>query len=288
MNEVISTLDALVPSPSEAARYRNRLVGGYPEFATYEAALASGHNVLVEGPTGTGKTMSFRAFAAAKGLPFYRAVLSQELDLGVLLGSYQPAEDGNGLVRVDGVLTKMVREGRGVFLFDEINAGAERQLSRFYGLWDEARELVLKEFGGEVLRIAPGDPLLIVGAYNRGYRGMRELSEALPNRFAFKMHFGYDPEVEADLVPAPSLLEAAAKLRGMPRQVTSPVSTNMLIEFVEIAMAFDVDYAMLNFSNAFGPTERDSVAQVMGLFQDRIESEVEAAAAALDSEEEGA
>lgn len=284
MNPQAVNLDDLVPSPEVAARYVNRIVGGYHEFATYEAAMASGHNVLVEGPTGTGKTMSYRAFAATKGLPFYRAVLSQELDLGVLLGSYQPTETDTGLVKVEGVLTTMVREGRGIFLFDEINAGAERQLTRFYGLWDEARELVLKEFGGEVVRVQPGAQFLAVAAYNRGYRGMRELSEALPNRFAFKMRFDYDPDVEAQLVPSPSLLEAGGKLRAMPRQVTSPVSTNMLIEFCEIAMAFDIDYALTNFSEAFGPTERDSVAQVMGLYRDRIDAEVAAAAAAIDQE----
>lgn len=283
-NTAITRLDDLVPSPEVAARYVSRLVGGYSEFATYEAALASGHNVLVEGPTGTGKTMSYRAFAATKGLPFYRAVLSQDLDFGVLLGSYQPTADGS-LVWVDGILTQMVREGRGVFLFDEVNAGGERQLTRFYGLWDEARELVLKEHAGEVLRIQPGAEVLIVAAYNRGYRGMRELSEALPNRFAFKMRFDYDPDVESQLVPSQGLLEAAGKLRAMPRQVTSPVSTNMLIEFCEIAMAFDVDYALANFSEAFGASgERDSVAQVMGLYRDRIDTEVAAAAAALDEE----
>jgi len=276
-------LDSLVPSPELGARYVNRLVGGYPEFDTYKAALASGHNVLVHGPTGSGKTFSFKAFAANQGLPFYSIVLSGDMDFGTILGQWVPDETG-GLVWVDGVLATVIREGRGVVLFDELNFGSERNLSRFYSLWDDRREVVMKEHHGEVLRVPEGSPVLFGGAFNPGYRGGRELSQALPNRFAFKMEFDYDPEVEAQLVPSRSLIEAADKLRANKRAIKTPVSTNMQVEFCEIAMAFDVDYAMLNWSMAFPESERASVAQVMDLHQDRIETEIAAAAALLDQE----
>jgi MoxR-like ATPase len=277
-------LDTLVPGPQVAARYVNRLVGGYPEFDTYEAALASGHNVLVHGPTGSGKTFSWKAFAATKGLPFYSVVMSGDMDFGSILGRWVPDEQGN-LVWVDGVLTSMVREGRGVCLFDELNFGSERNLARFYSLWDDRREIVLTEHHGEVIKVPDGAPVVFGGAYNPGYHGTRPLSQALPNRFAFKMEFDYDPEVEAQLIPSPTLMEAAAKLRGNKRAIHTPVSTNMQVEFCEIAMAFDVDYALQNWAMAFPVEERASVAQVMDLHRDRIATEIEAASRRLDEEE---
>lgn len=279
-------LDSLIPAPSVAGGYiQRRLPGGFTEFDTYEAALASGHNVLVSGPTGSGKTYSWRAFAATKGLPFYTVATNGAMDMATLLGSWVPDLSG-GLVWQDGVITTMVRQRRGVVLFDEINMGTERNLARFYDLWDARRELVLYEHYGEVLRVpADEDAQFLVGAaYNPGYRGTRELSQALPNRFAFKLRFDYDSDIEAQLVPSGSLREVASKLRGMSREIRTPVSTNMQIEFCEIAMAFNVEYAIANFCEAFPAGERESVAQVMGLHRSTIKQEINQAAQLLDEE----
>lgn len=278
-------LDALIPSPAVAAGYVGREVEGYREFDTFDAAMISGHNVLIEGPTGSGKTYSYRAYAASKGLPFYTVALNQALDMGTLLGGWVP-EAGGGLEWHYGVIPTMMMEGRGVILFDELNMAAERNLSRFYDLWDSRREIVLYEHHGEVLSIAPGADILIGAAYNRGYRGTRELSQALPNRFAFKMEYDYDSAIEAQLVPSETICEVAGKLRLMRREIKTPVSTNMLIEFCEIAMAFSTDYAIANWNQAFPPSERASVAQVLTLNRDRITAEIEAASAALDIESE--
>lgn len=277
-------LDSLIPAPSVAGAYINREVTGFSEFDTYEAALASGHNVLISGPTGSGKTFSARAFAASKGLPFYTVALNGAMDMATLLGAWVP--DPSGSLRwQDGVLTTMVREGRGVVLFDEINMGAERNLARFYDLWDSRREIVLYEHHGEVLRVAPGSDFLVMAAYNPGYRGTRELSQALPNRFAFKMHFDYDTVIEAQLVPSASLRAVTDKLRVMAREVRTPISTNMQIEFCEIAMAFTTDYAISNWNQAFPASERQAVANIMDLFRDRIAADVAEATRMLDEEE---
>ena len=277
-------LDDLIPSPAVAAGYVNRTVKEFLEFDTFDAAVASGHNVLIEGPTGSGKTFSYRAYAAARGLPFYTVAMNQALDMGVLLGGWVP--DGSGqLVWFDGVIPTMIKEERGVVLFDELNMAAERNVSRFYDFWDSRREIVVYEHYGEVLQIAPGSSILLGAAYNRGYRGTRELSQALPNRFAFKMRFDYDDEIEAQLVPSASIREVAGKLRLMKREVKTPVSTNMLIEFCEIAMAFSTDYAIENWNQAFPPAERASVDQVITLHRDRISEEIEAASTALDQAE---
>jgi MoxR-like ATPase len=176
---------------------------------------------------------------------------------------------------MDGVLTSMARHGRGVVLWDEINAGTERDMTRFHDLWDERRELVLRETTGEVVRVPPGSDFLMMAAYNRGYRGLRELSQALPNRFAFKLHFDYDRRIEAQLIGSKAVREVGEKLRAMKREISTPVSTNMMQEFVEIGMAFDAAFAIENWLQAFAPHEQQAVANVMDLYQTQIQAELE-------------
>lgn len=278
MNSI--TLDSLVPAPTVAQGYVNREIKGFSDFDTFQAAKEAGHNVLIKGPTGTGKTYSVRAYAATQGLPYYTVALNQAIDFSTLFGTWVP--DGTGsLVWQDGVITAMVREGKGCILLDEINMASERALARLYGLLDDRRELVLYEHNGEVLRIAPGSDFLIAAAYNPGYRGTRPLSQALPNRFAFKMHYDYDTEIEAQLIPLPSVREMSAKLRALGREVTTPVSTNMQMEFCEIAIAFSTDYAIGNWVEAFDEHEQAPVQNVVNLFRDRIAADVEALTEAL-------
>lgn len=274
-------LDSLIPSPKVAEGYINRNLRGFRDFDVYDAAMESGHNILIEGPTGSGKTFSWRAYAAYKGLPFYTVTVNGNMDNAMLVGSYSPTEDGS-LEWVDGVITSMVRQRRGVLLWDEISMGAERTLARWYDLWDARREMVLYEHHGEVLRVPPGSDFLIGAAYNPGYRGGRELSQALPNRYAFKFEFDYDEEIEAELVPVVAVRELARKLRTMKREVRTPVSTNMQIEFCEIALAFSVEFAIENWVTAFATGERESVAQVTKLHAKMIETEIAALAEGME------
>ncbi len=88
-------LDDLIPSSSVADRYIGRRIEGFREFDVYEAAMASGHNVMLTGPTGSGKTMSVRAFAAHRGLPFYTINVNGAMDMTTIFGGWVPTADGS-------------------------------------------------------------------------------------------------------------------------------------------------------------------------------------------------
>lgn len=277
-------LDSLIPPTTVAGRYKNRTIGGYTDFDVFDTAMASGHNVMLTGPTGTGKTFSTRAFAAARELPWYRIPVNGAMDVAATIGGYSPRETGDGLDWRYGALAQGIQEKRGVFLFDEINMGVERNMARFYPLWDSGRELTVTEHMGEVLRVTPGSDVLIVAAYNPGYRGTRELSQALPNRFAFRMKFDYSYEIESQLVPSAKLLDVADQLRAMTREIKTPVSTNLLVEFCEIGMAFDVEFAIENMVELFPESETQSVKQILNLAADELAADLAAAAALLGEE----
>lgn len=268
----------LIPAQGIADSYENRHIEGFSDFDVYQAAMTSGHNVLLNGPTGSGKTHSARAFAASKGLPYYTVGLNGSMDMGTVIGGWQPTPDGS-LEWGDGVVTALAREGKGVVLLDEINMATERNMARLYGLLDARREIVLYEHQGEVVRVPAESDFLLIAAQNPGYRGTRELSQALTNRFAFKLNFDYDTEIESGLVGSAAVQEAAGKLRDMAREVRTPVSTNMLIELVEVSMAFSVPFGIANFCASFSEGERNSVAQVMGLYERRIQDDIKLLAA---------
>lgn len=277
-------LDSMIPSEIVAETYQSRSFFGFSEMETFEAAMASGHNVMIYGPTGTGKTHAARAFAASKGLPFYTVACNGAIDMATLMGAWVPTED-RSLRWVDGVIPAMMREGRGVLLLDEINFAPERAIARLYGLLDSRREVVLYEHEGEVIRVPAGADLLIIAAYNPGYRGTRELSEALPNRFAFALEFDYSDEIEAELIPSPSLRELAGKLREMDREIRTPVSTNMLVELCEIGIAFSIEYALGNFIAKFARQERASIEHLASLYSARIEGELAEVTQAMEEGE---
>ena len=57
---------AEVPDGKFLATYIGRKIGTLTDFEVFDAALALKHNVLIEGPTGTGKTSAIMAYAAHK------------------------------------------------------------------------------------------------------------------------------------------------------------------------------------------------------------------------------
>jgi len=264
---------AEVPDKSYCDSYINRKIGGHKDFDILDAALKNKRNVLIEGDTGTGKTSLALAFAAHKGMPFYSVSSSRGVDPTQLFGKYIPDGTG-GFVWQDGAVTHMVRNG-GVLLINEINFMPEGIASVLFGLFDKRRKIELVDHKSEV--IYAHDDLLIVADYNDGYRGTRPLNEALRNRFAIKMTFDYDQKIEAKLVKSESLRTVAAKLRDQVAagEYDTPVSTNMLIEFEELARELDLGFAIANFVNSFQIDDRASVKEVFNTWEANLRADLD-------------
>ncbi len=250
---------SLVPDPDILDKYEHRKIGGYTDFEVLDVARALQHNVLLGGPTGSGKSLLFRAYGAHHGVPVATVSCSGASDPATWFGSYRPFPnpDGTpGFVWVDGIVTAVLRSG-GVVFFDEVNflrndvAAAVHQVLR-------ERELILLDKGNEVVKASPDT--LIVAALNDGdeYGGTNELNAAFANRFAISLSWDYDPDVEARLVVKSEVLELAKVLRNSIEEgaILTPVPTNALIEFEEIAANFDSSFACDVFLNRFRPGER--------------------------------
>lgn len=286
---------ASVPDMDYYDSYISRKFNGTSEFDIFDYAMWNLRNVLIEGPTGPGKTSAALAYSALREVPFYAIPSNVGIEPSQLFGKYIPAE-GGGFVWVDGPVTSIVRNG-GVLLINEVNFMPDRIATTLFGLLDKRREIVLLDHKGETIRAHRGEEcwcgaencedkmVLVMADMNPDYEGTRPLNKAFRNRFAVQLFWDYDDKIERKLVTAGSLVDMAQKMRqAFARgEFETPISTNMLQEFEEVYYALGIDFARINFVNHFEASERATVDNIVKTFDVNITSELDAAD---DSEEE--
>jgi MoxR-like ATPase len=260
----------------------------------FDYAYKKGQNILLDGPTGAAKTSMTRAFAAWRNLAVARIPSNIGIEPSQLFGRTIANDDATSdriYIWVDGSVTYVFRFG-GIVLWNEVNLTPSRIASVMYGALDGQREIILLDHKGEVIRAHRGTEaktpcwcdlsddecnerrVLIVADMNTGteYTGTQDLNVALRNRFTIQIPWGYDTKVENSLVKSKSLLEMARKIRDKAEvnNVTTPIATNMLMEFERFASDLGVGFAMGNFINHFQPDERDHIKLVAENYMDPI------------------
>lgn len=263
---------ALVPDKSIADRYVGRKIEGKEDHDIFAFAHDQKINVLIEGPTGPGKTTAVMAYAAKHGYPFYAIPSNVGVEPSQLFGKFIP--DGNGgFTWQDGPVTDLVRHG-GVLLINEVNFMPARVATVLFGLLDLRREIALMDHKAEVIKAH--DRLLVVADQNPDYAGTHMLNQAFRNRFAIQLAWDYDPEVEKSLVKSEHLRDMAKNLRDQHTDgvIMTPISTNMLMELERIALEFDCDFALSNFTGHFMSDERPAIHQVVQTFSQNIREDL--------------
>lgn len=258
-----------IPHPDYGLKYVGRKVDGADDFDILERCMENKWNLLMRGPTGSGKTMFPMAWAAIKGINFYAVPCDVSMEPGALTGSYTP--DGEGGFRwQDGPVTELARNG-GVLCISEANFMSPKIAASLFPLLDHRRELPLIRHHGEIIKAH--EKLLIVTDYNPGYRGTMQINEAFLNRFPVKVEWDYNSEVEAKLVKSTELLGLAREIRKS-TGIKTPVSTNSMMEFIRIAVLLGYNFAASNFVNMFETNERASVSQILDVHSTLLKGEV--------------
>lgn len=272
---------ALIPDPRIAQAYVHRSIEGVEDFDLFDYAVESHENVMLSGPTGSAKTTAFRAYAAARGLPFVLVECNAAMDPGTVLG--RTMIDPDGAVRwVDGDLTLVVRYG-GVVLIDEINLAHPRITAAFHQLLAVTRRLSIPEAGETIAAgrggLGDAQPILLGAALNPRYQGTVRLNEALPNRYAIQLDWDYDRAVEEALVVSLRLIDVAENIRSL-AEIRTPLSTNALMEFERHVDGLGLSLAQRLFVNRFDPSERAPVARALEANAAAIAAEIQDAAGA--------
>ncbi len=204
------------------------------EVEVFQAAQRIGLPVLLQGPTGCGKSRFIEHMAAASGRQLIQVACNEDTSASDLLGRF--LIKGGDTVWQDGPVTRAVRLGAMLYL-DEVAEAREDVVVLLHSLADHRRELFVDRTN-ETLKAPP--EFQLVASYNPGYqRGMKELKPSTRQRFV-GLSFTYpSPEVEAEIVQAESQATPAicTKLVRFAHQIRSlkdldlpeTVSTRLLV-----------------------------------------------------------
>lgn len=144
-------------------------------------ALSMGKNVLLKGPTGSGKTRFAETLSSLFNQPMFNVNCSVDLDAESLMGFKTLAYEGDKQVIefVPGPITNAMKHGTFLYI-DEINMAKPETLPLINGVLDY-RRTVTNPFTEEIITAKEG--FGVVAAINEGYIGTVPLNEALKNRF---------------------------------------------------------------------------------------------------------
>lgn len=272
-------LEHLIPPMSVHDEYVSRFVAGSGENGLKDLDLMryareAERNVSIAGPTGDGKSTMVRAFCASERLPLVTINANGGIDPTTFWGMPQPLADRT-IAWQDSDVTIGIRHGQCVICIEEANFLKGDVSAAFHSLTDSRRCITILENGNEFVQA--GEGIMVVMIYNPGYNGTRPLNQAFKNRFAIKLQWDYDQEVEKQLVCIPVMLEIAEKLRFQAREgeIITPVSTNMLQEFELFGIDLGLDFAVTNFVNAFEPDEQQAVREVLDSYSAQIREQLD-------------
>lgn len=177
------------------------------ETELLDAALASGANVVLDGPPGTGKSTLLRRVAARREAPFLLVEGNSELTPARLVGHFDPAlvlsRGYHADVFVDGPLLTAMRQG-GLLYIEELNRVPEETLNTLLTVMSE-REIAVPRLG--VVRAEPG--FGVVAAMNPyDAVGTARVSSAIYDRTC-RIAMGYqsaaaEEQIVAQRAPVPS------------------------------------------------------------------------------------
>jgi len=185
-----------VPKEAKEGRYRNFVLLNYPVNRVTEAVeyvdqrgewelfcelMDKGKPVLLNGPTGCGKSTMIKYYAYINNLPFYMSPTgNRETTMDDIVGSWVPA-DPKPIKAPGALILAMVHNG--IFYFEEIGPVDPGVLYGLHGVLDDRKITVQSQYGFEVIEGGENFKIVSSGNLDSKYTSI-ELSDAFLERWA--------------------------------------------------------------------------------------------------------
>ena len=273
--ETSSNASEVLLIPEDFVYIPRNVETGNTDLEEFEDAMKQCKNVLLQGPTGSGKTSLVRKYCSAHNKPYKRVSLNGGITVEDLVGHYVLKHGESPWI--DGILTRAAREGW-VLAVDEINAASPEVLFVLNSLLDDERILILSAKDGEVIK--PHADFRLIATMNpseQGYAGTNEMNEALLDRFHTIMEIDYNTRVEQkilkqmgiDTEKTSAIMEFTKKIREAyaKSEIFTPWSTRSVINFAEALLQGKEKLVV----NRFKLIDRDTVRDLMDTFIYRTE-----------------
>ncbi len=204
------------------------------EIALFETAYANKLPVLLNGPTGSGKTRLVEHMTWRLGLSLYTVACHDDLSANDLTGRY--IIKGDEVEWIDGPLLMAVRDG-GIAYLDEVVEARKDVTVVIHPLTDHRRYLPVEK-RGKIFR-APEEFMLVI-SYNPNYQSvLKELKPSTRQRFV-SINLGWpvealeikivSQEAGVDEETSTRLVKAANRIRNLVHQgLEEGVSTRELV-----------------------------------------------------------
>ena len=176
--------------------YENRFIDIWGYIPRVKKAIKARMNIMLRGPTGTGKTFLLGELAKEHKKTLFVTNMTCGATTEEIKGRYvvQPDEDGKTQVKwVDGILVTAMKKGAWLVI-EEANFMPEELASVFYSVMDDRRNTILDEHENEVVTAHEDFRLFLTG--NWGYKGTVIPNDAIRNRIDVYFDLKYLPERE--------------------------------------------------------------------------------------------
>jgi MoxR-like ATPase len=182
-----------VTASDPRGRIAEQIVGRERELELILAAVATGRDIMLEGPPGTSKTTILRAITAEWGIPLVFAEGNAELTPGRLLGHHDPARVmSEGFTRDTfeaGPLVEAMTDG-GFLYIEEFNRAPEDTLNALLTAIAD-REISVPRFG----TVEAEPTFRVIGSMNPYDNvGTTRLSTSIKDRLC-RLEVGYQDEL---------------------------------------------------------------------------------------------
>ncbi|NQS90756.1 AAA family ATPase, partial [Patescibacteria group bacterium] len=197
-----------------------------------ELLMDKGKPVLLNGPTGCGKSTMIKWYACLRGLPFYMSPTgNRETTIDDITGSWVPADPRP--IKAPGALT-LAMAHNGIFYFEEVGPVDPGVLYGLHGVLDDKKITVQSQYGFEVIEGGENFKMVSSGNLDNRYTPI-ELSDAFLERWA-QIKLGY-PDKEGTV----NILKARAPKLD---DETVTLITDLLFDMREILTGYKKDMGL--------------------------------------------